>query len=150
MLYACYEKLQSELLKVGVTKSIYDSAVFFWRQNGKLQGLLCCHVDDCFFVGSSLFHYRVIDHIRETFSLSKESHRAFNFLGLNISQKQKDILIHQDDYINSIKPIHLDDWCKMRPLTQTEKRQLKSLVGSTSSGYQNKTRPDIAYAACNH
>ena len=52
---AWYQKLKTELINVGTSQSIYDNALFFWRRDNKLKGLLCCHVNDCFFAGSVCF-----------------------------------------------------------------------------------------------
>ena len=52
---AWYQKLKTELINVGTSQSIYNNALFFWRRDNKLKGLLCCHVNDSFFVGSVCF-----------------------------------------------------------------------------------------------
>ena len=70
---AWYLTVTDELTSQGTTCSIYDNALFYWRNCGKLEGILCCHVDDFLFSGSQLFHDKVIRHLRNQFSLSNES-----------------------------------------------------------------------------
>ena len=144
---AWYEKLADELTKVGATKSNLDNALFFWRPHNNLEGVLCCHVDDCFFVGSDLFHHTIIDHIRSTFSLSKESSQSFNFLGLELRQNDHDIVVQQSRYINEIQPIQMKSTSLTRLLNQQETRQLKALVGQIQ-WVAKQTRPDAAYTGC--
>ena len=144
---AWYQKLSDELTKVGATKSSFDSALFFWRKSSKLEGIICCHVDDCFFVGSDLFHQTIIAHLRSTFSLSKKSSKSFSFLGLEMQQNSHSVVIHQNNYIQNIKPINKDSSSLTRSLTHQETRQLKALVGQIQ-WVAKQTRPDAAYTAC--
>ena len=48
------------LLKAGAEKSKLDDSIFFWHRNGKVQGLICCHVDDFFWGGINNFEKTVI------------------------------------------------------------------------------------------
>ena len=41
-----------EVLKIsGAIKSKFDDSLFYWHKDDKLQGLICCHVDDFFWGG---------------------------------------------------------------------------------------------------
>ena len=44
-----YLRVKEELIKVKAIMSNFDEAVFFWRVDGKLHGILACHVDDFIF-----------------------------------------------------------------------------------------------------
>ena len=61
-----YLRVRGELLKLGVQVSKYDEAIFFWIADEKLEGLLCCHVNDFLWGGSESFK-RIIDKIKDTF-----------------------------------------------------------------------------------
>ena len=50
-----YLKVSQELSNKGATKSMYDNALFYWCASDKLQGIICCHVNDLFFAGSRCF-----------------------------------------------------------------------------------------------
>ena len=144
---AWYLKISDELKSVGVQQSIYDNALCYFRLNGKLEGLICCHVDDFFFCGSQLFHETVIDHIRMKFSLSKESESSFRYLGVEIKQDANSIIMHQHDYISKMEPMKIKHMKPSRPLTQDECRNLKALIGQ-EQWVAKQTRPDISFATC--
>jgi len=141
-----YLKAAEELVKAGATRSKYDQALFFWRNKGKLQGVLCCHVDDFFYAGTRLFHEKIVSHVQKSFDLSKESFSTFQYLGLDINQTGEFVAMHQNDYIKTLQPIELKDTSK-RNLTQEEKLQLKALIGQIQ-WVSKQTRPDLAFASC--
>ena len=76
------------LLKAGAEKSKLDDSIFFWHRNGKVQGLICCHVDDFFGGGINNFEKTVIQKLKERFVTSAEELESFKCLGLNIAQKK--------------------------------------------------------------
>ena len=41
-----YLRIKEVLEKSGMLKSKFDDAIFYWLSNGKLEGLLCCYVDN--------------------------------------------------------------------------------------------------------
>ena len=43
-----YLRVAEELSKLGVHKSIYDEAVFYWYFGNVLHGIICTHMDDFF------------------------------------------------------------------------------------------------------
>ena len=142
-----YLKVSQELLNKGATKSMYDNALFCWRASDKLQGIICCHVDDFFFAGSQLFHERVIDHLRQTFKLSNESSNQMLYTGIEIIQSEHQITMHQNNYVKRIEPLEFEDMTKNRRLTTVETRSFKTLVGQLQWA-SKQTRPNIAFAAC--
>ena len=58
-----YLTLREELVKLGVTPSKYDQAIFTWHFKNKLQGIIATHVDDFYFAGSEEFEYQVINEL---------------------------------------------------------------------------------------
>ena len=53
---SCYMTVKEELLKLGAEMSKFDEALFIWRSEEKLHGLIGCHVDDFIYGGSVLFN----------------------------------------------------------------------------------------------
>lgn len=47
-----YDELHNERDKTDAVQSMHDYALFYWKCDEKLEGILCCHVDDCFNVES--------------------------------------------------------------------------------------------------
>ena len=46
--------------------------VFYWQKDGKLEGLISCHVDDFFWGGTKSFEISVIDVLKNSFVTSQE------------------------------------------------------------------------------
>ena len=113
---------------------MYDNALFYWHARGKLQGIICCHVDDFFFAGSRLFHERVIDHLRQTFKLSNESSNQMLYTGIEIIQSEHQITMHQNNYVKRIEPLEFEDMTKNRRLTNVETRSFKNSSWSITVG----------------
>ncbi|MEO0684651.1 MAG: reverse transcriptase domain-containing protein [Cyanobacteria bacterium J06649_11] len=59
-----YLKYATELIKAGATRSKYDQALFYWRHEGNLERVVCCHVDDFFYASSKLFHDKIVSHVQ--------------------------------------------------------------------------------------
>ena len=144
---AWYLTMTDELTSQGAKCSIYDNAPFYWRNCGKLEGIVYCHVDDFLFSASQLFHDKVIRHLRNQFSLSNESDSSMIYIGIEILQSDHEIIMHQTNYINSIKPLNIENISPNRKLVLSEVRNLKALIGQLQWAAK-LTRPDIAFATC--
>ena len=97
---------KKELLKVGTEMGKYDEAIFCWRSQNILQGIISCHADDFCWGGTEL---KVIDVIKEKFHVSQEESLVFKYVGIHLSQQRDDsITIHQPDHISDIQLIDID------------------------------------------
>ena len=67
----------------------FDEAVFFWRVDGKLHGILTCQVDAFIFCASELFEEKVMNKLKEKFQISWEENQAFKYIGLLKSQTDR-------------------------------------------------------------
>ena len=111
-----------------------------------MQGILSAHVDDFCWAGTNLFQNIVINHIRNVFTVSKEELQTFKYLGLNISQTNDGIFMHQKEYIEEIKVVEIDKPNqKDRKLLPHETQQLQRIAGQLN-WVSTQTRPDMAYA----
>ena len=143
-----YLKLKDELLKCGCLICIYDEALFFWMHDGVLHGIIACHVDDFLYGGSDLFHQQVIAKIKEVFCISKEEEDTFKYLGLQVEQSSKKIIVHQQSYINGISKVLVEgNVLNERKLVDNEYTQFRTLNGQIA-WTSTQTRPDIAFEAC--
>ena len=86
-------------------KEVNTSKIFYWHKENTLQGILSAHVDDFCWAGTNLFQNIVINHIRNVFTVSKEELQTFKYLGLNISQTNHGIFMHQKEYIEKIEVV---------------------------------------------
>ena len=88
-----YVRVRDEFEKLKVKTSIYDHALFFWHEDGILQGIIASHVDDFIFGGSKVFISEVINPLKEIFCISHEEAIMFKYTGLHIKQCLSEILV---------------------------------------------------------
>ena len=144
-------RLREEILKLGAKVSTYDSGVFYWYFNGKLEGILSCFVDDQLWGGSDNFVTNVIEKLRSTFDISHEHESAFKYVGVELMQDENySIFVTQKKYIENMATVNIDGDRKKNKegdLTTEEKRTYRGIVGQLLwvSGI---SRPDIAYFVC--
>ena len=123
----------SEFLeKSGMLKSKFGDATFYWLLNGKLEGVLCCHVDDFVWGGSINFEKQVINILKETFSVSSQEPEIFKYLGLYIDKKNDATTLHQIPYIDELKECDIEKSRKElqhAKLTDSEAQHLHALAG---------------------
>ena len=84
---AWYLKVKEVLEKAGAGKSKFDDVPFCWHHNDKLEGILSCHVDDFVWGETNIFVNKIINVLKQTFSISSEECETFKYLGLYAQQK---------------------------------------------------------------
>ena len=138
-------RLDAALIRLGLTRLSLDQAVYVWRVNGNLRGMLILHVDDLAWSGERSFMEKVISPLKKRFAISSESSFAFRNLGL---QGDRKITVDQSHYIESIEDVNID--VASRPgtehLTDFEKQEFRSTIGKLVWA-STRTRPDMAYEA---
>ena len=103
-----YLRVQEVLESVEMVMCKYDYCLFHWFDaNGELAGIICIHVDDFFYCGSALFHKKVISVVKCAFKIGSEDEMFFNYLGLQIEQRDGCIFLHQHKYIEELKPLEV-------------------------------------------
>ena len=127
-----YLRIKEVLEKSGMLKSKFDDAIFYWLSNRKLEGLLCCYVDNFAWGGPTNFEKQIINVLKETFSVSSQESETFKYLGLYIDQKNNVITLHQIPYINKLKECDIENSYKElqhAKLIDSEDQQLRGLAG---------------------
>lgn len=127
-----------------------DPAIFSWHKNNELSGILCCHVDDIIFGGTTEFLNQVIIPLKNKFAISSQSQTAFKYIGLNIEQGQHVITLDQNDYIGSLKKIEVSRERRENkecPLNDREIDDIRSALGQLG-WISSNTRPDLAFDIC--
>ena len=117
---------------MGATVCRSDPSVFVWHSDSELIGILCTHVDDFLFVGTQFFIENIIAPLKQTFTIGTECCTAFKYLGLNITQSSKEIVLDQVDYINSLEYIKISNTRKIEnldPVSDEEFDSLRTLIG---------------------
>ena len=140
-----YLTLREELVKLGVTPSKYDQAIFTWHFKNKLQGIIATHVDDFCFAGSEAFEYQVINELRKLFKIKSEEVAKFQYIGLEIKKSDSNIKIGQDEYTKKLRPIPLQNGRKLEDkLTPIEITEARQLIGQLN-WLATQTRPDLSF-----
>ena len=97
--------VKKELVQLKCEQSKLDPALFYWHQEGKLEGLFLMHVDDFLWAGSDRFKEDVISLLRFKFHFGKEMDTSFRYIGLDIEQDEGQIYLHQHEYTEEIKQV---------------------------------------------
>ena len=144
-----YLKLDKTLRELGLKKMPLDEAFYVCRKDNTIKGMVCIHVDDILWSGDQDFKNEVINGIKATFQVSKETSGEFVFLGLRIKQHNDCTTIDQDHYIESLEDpgIEVADRKKDEMLSSNECKVLKRFVGQLAWAC-NLSRPDIAFDTC--
>ena len=145
-----YLRVKEELVKLGVTISKLDPALFSWHENGRLCGIICLYVDDFLWAGTPSFEVNVIEKLSGMFLIGSSGYNAFKYIGLNVISVEGHTTVDQFDYARSLKPVtisrqRMND--KYSDLSENEKADYRALVGQLN-WIATQTRPDIAYDVC--
>ena len=147
-----YNKVKEILGHSGVEVSRLDPAVFLWKnQQGYVQGLIACHVDDFLWGGSCEFETQVIGNIRSKLSVGREENGSFPYVGIEIAQIEKTITLKQMAYQENLQLIDVDKdrlSTKDAILNEKEKEDLQSKIGQIL-WIARQIRPDIIFEASN-
>ena len=144
-----YNKICSALLELGVQRSKYDQALFYWYKDGQLEGVLGGHVDDFFWAGTNDFENQIIEKICARFKMSTAARDNFPFLGLQLKQlADGSVIVEQHAYTDDLKYIHIEDPKNSeRPLNPKEQAELETVIGQLS-WLSHQTRSDISFDVC--
>ena len=147
-----YLSVKAFLNNIGVYECRFDPCIFrCYDAKGNLCGILCTHVDDFLFAGTSGFINNVIEPLKRKFSIRTEAAGAFEYLGLRVVQNDDfSITVDQIEYVESMEEIFIDPSrksAKDEPLSKKEKRSLRSLIGQLG-WVSGQTRPDLAFDYC--
>ena len=145
-----YMRVVDELLRINCTISEFDKALFLWKSNGKTAGILLVHVDDFLWCGSDAFGTEVISKLKATFRISKESEKAFKYLGIELKTCENYLDVNQKSYTDSIKPIEIErpqSASVHDPVDSIYRKKFRGLVGQLSWA-AGISRPDAAFNAC--
>ena len=145
-----YETVKKILLRLGAVVSSFDNCLFLWFVDGKLIGILVCHVDDFALAGTTQFLVMIFEGLNVSLKVGSCAKDNFQYLGLQFQQLSGSISVHQSKYIDSIQPVVLhgdrlkDDSSDLR---HDELMSLKKLSGQMN-WVVTQTRPDVSFDVC--
>ena len=138
------------LLSLNMKACSVDPAVFYYLFDAKIEGIVCIHVDDIFWAGTSRFSEHVIKSIHVEFRVGSESAGTFKYIGLKIEGRVSSIVLSQYDYVNNLKEVSLSaerKMCRSSSLGTRELEEYRGVVGQLI-WLANQTRPEIAFDVC--
>ena len=68
-----YMGVHEELFILETNVSKFDAGLFYWHNNGKLEGIMSTHVDDFCWGGTSDFVKNVLNRLRKVFQIGNEN-----------------------------------------------------------------------------
>ena len=145
-----YLTIKETLIDLGCSCSRLDRSIFTYHQDGLLLGLLMCHVDDFLWASTESFRETVVNKLRTIFTISSENSTLFKYLGIEIQQFDKGIVINLNNYTKEIEEIQIDSKRLAnpdQPLNEAEVTTLRSTIGSLT-WLSTQSRPDLAYDVC--
>ncbi len=142
-----YLKVKETLQELGLKTLPGDDAFYYENRDGKLMGLNLSHVDDFTIAGNKEFVERIVNGIKEKFTVSKIEEDKFRFTGLDVKVEDGKVQVSMEDYadsVNEIKEIRKAD--RTEKLTRAELKEYRKYTGRISWLSQG-TRPDLSYSA---
>ena len=141
-----YLSVKEEVQRLGCQISKMDPAMFFLYKNGKLSGIICCHVDDFLHAGDESLETIMIS-LRKRFVAGKVEEGNFDYVGFRVMQQPREIFLDQSRYVGSINSQTFDTkrmQQKEDKLTAEEQSVYRQVIGKINWAVQG-TRPDIAF-----
>ena len=139
-----YERANQELTAVGMCKSKYDEALYYYHVKDKCHGVVGLHVDDFMHGGTDKMKQSVIDKFREAVIIGTEEVTPMKYLGMGVFQESSEIIVNQQEYLDEIEKIDINPKEKRRFLNKDEEHMYRSLVGQLN-WLATQSRPDIAF-----
>ena len=102
-------------------------------------------MDDFCWGGSKIFRQSVIENIKSTFVIKSEEVTKFKYVGLDIEQKEEEIMISEDKYVETLKAIPYfvssERMDRQNPIDKTVVRQVNGKLNWIAT----QTRPDLSF-----
>ena len=140
-----YLQLKNQLEKLGLKNVSGDPAVFSYHKAGKLEGMVCLHVDDLLMVGRPVFKRFILGTITEKFKFSKLESDKFKYLGCELEKLSNgDISLNQTEYLDKIEEVECPSKSNSAPANEMEKKTIRRVVGELL-WVSLMTRPDLSF-----
>ena len=142
-----YDSVKHELLFLGCKISSLDPSMFIFKPSKRIEGVLVSHIDDFLHCGNQNFYSTIIEPLCSRFQTGSRQSENFKYVGFQITQTESNILLDQQDYIDSIEIPKIPIARRMKktePLNPEENTIYRSLVGALNWIVQN-TRPDLSF-----
>ena len=141
-----YLTIARVLKELGCQSAHNDLAMFFYKVDDKLHGMISLHVDDALYCGSSLFTKNILEPLLARFKFGQFSEGEFKTLGWNIRNEGTDIYVSQKDYIISkLEPIDIKCTGLLTAKLDSEQTTILRKGVGRMRWLADQTRPDVAH-----
>jgi len=141
-----YLSVKEELIKLGCKQANLDPALFYMHTDGKLNGFICCHVDDFLHAGNEQFD-AIMDKFRLRFCAGKIEERNFKYIGFQLIQDSSGIILDHSNYMETLTTEVIDPTRALNKqdiLGPDEQTMYRKLLGQLNWAVQG-SRPDMAF-----
>lgn len=141
-----YLSVKEELDKLGFEQCSVDPALFCYRKDGRLHGIICSHVDDFLHAGDEIFEGQIC-RFRERFSAGKIAECQFPYIGFYVKQTKEGIELDHTSYMEKLQSIEIDPlraYQKESQLSTEEQTAYRQIIGQINWAVQG-SRPDLAF-----
>ena len=147
-----YLKAREVLIEAGFEEMQTAKACFVLRDRSGTEprnvGMLVLHVDDAAYAGEGPIFEKAMQHLRKKFTIGKEEHDEFEFLGRHVKQHSDySIDIDQHSYVKALERVHISRERRSQSkekLTDKELHDYRSLVGQLAWPAR-ETMPQLCY-----
>ena len=143
-----YLRVHKELTSLGCVRTQLDNAIYVYRVQGKLAGILGLHVDDFLYCGLEQFHTAVINSLLQAFVMGEVERRRFSYVGWQLEQsKAGQVTVSQEGFLKNLEDLDVTELRgvgKEVKVDQDFQHLFRAAVGSINWVSCN-TRPDLAY-----
>ena len=140
-----YLELKTKLEKLGLKEVSGDPGMFTMHLDGKLVGIVCCHVDDLFMAGNDDSFSSVVNKLFNLFKFSKVEKKRFKYVGCEVEKHANgNITLNQNEYIDKIKEVNIPSRRNSYKVDETERRTIRRVVGELL-WVSLMTRPDLSF-----
>ena len=142
-----YESVVEEMLKLGCGKSIYENALYFYKDKSGLQGVSVTHVDDFLEAGTEKFNKNIVKNVNNSFIIGSKAEAEFEYVGVNLEQTKKGVNLDQLPYCKSVESYELNNERKKQrnaSLTAEELKAYRKIVGCLN-WVATVSRPDLSF-----
>ena len=105
-----WQEVMDILLQLGCRPVVGVETLLYYRVEGKLEGLICLHVDDILAGGSVKFKENIMNQVEKRFACSKREINSFRYTGVDIERTENgDILTSQQAYVDNLEEYPVDN-----------------------------------------
>ena len=142
-----YDEMERRFDELGFQKSAQDEALFLYKRDGVLKGLVTLHVDDFMHAGDKEFKLHVMPALLKGLVIGSTDEKEFTYTGFRIKQDTEGITLDQDHYLDTIIIPKLDAKRLKEPkspLNPEETTTLRQIMGK-ANWVIRASRPDLGF-----